>query len=292
MINQNKIVGEFIELWKSKTEQQEFGTKGFQITSKKLSRKQSKELPPVEHDADLSKDNMLWNLKVKKFYMTCLATFEYVRFEGVMLDTFREQNNCYMFSQVFKTKYRLSHTIVSNKPYPILEHVLNGEEATFEIYIKYLKWLSEYYGGIKRGEIPDTRFIPRYITYLALTQMDKFKEKKEVLKGIQYINAPRLRSKLSQHMLKILEKQSAGFYPYYNKWATRLATKLCLIHYQHYSANNVPSRDTDLQKAFQNKFNVSKKEIDEWRIKTRDETPYSRAHRQGGSRKFKGRFQS
>ena len=83
MLSQNKVFDEFINDWEKRVNKKEFGSKGFQVTAKKLTPELSKELPPIEEDKQFNnpETNMMWDLKVKKFYFTCLATFEFHLFD-------------------------------------------------------------------------------------------------------------------------------------------------------------------------------------------------------------------
>jgi hypothetical protein len=324
MFSQNTIVFEFLNDWEKRVNKKEFGSKGFQVTAKKLTPELSKELPPIEEDKQFNnpETNMMWDLKVKKFYFTCLATFEFHLFEGVGLDVFREQNNIFMWSkqmnEPFRLNYRKNMTLdLKGQPYetamPMLQHLHTNEEATLETHIKYLLWITEYYGGIKRGDIPDSRFVNRWKEYIA-TNLDRFKGTREIKHGQKHRNVCKMRSEMTQKFMSLFPS-----YPVKETlklWCLRLATQLILIHYDEYRLLYVnkkglkdykkdtkdhhfvdplmkhklvimPSRPADLSKDFKMRFGVSNADIEKWKIVVREQKPYKRSHSKGGSKKYR-----
>ena len=58
MLSQNKVFDEFINDWEKRVNKKEFGSKGFQVTTKKLTPELSKELPPIKEDKPRNKHNV------------------------------------------------------------------------------------------------------------------------------------------------------------------------------------------------------------------------------------------
>ena len=330
MFSQNQLLNEFINHWGKQINKQEFGSKGFQVTRKIFGPEQSKQLKKAKskegyEDKDLSTDNMLWDLKVGKFYLTCCATYEYFLFEGQYLDAFREQNNVFMWSKTVNEPYRLHHTkVLKVLPHymggdaketvmPMLQHLQTNEEASIETHVKYLFWITDYYGGIKRGEIPDSRFVNKWKEYLA-ENLDRFKGAMELKHGEKHRNVCKMRSEMTQKFMSL--------FPHYEPketiklWCLRLATQLILIHYDEYRLLYVnkkglkdykrdtkdhhfvdplmkhklvimPSRPADLSKDFKMRFGVSNADIEKWKIVVREQKPYKRSHSKGGSKKYR-----
>ena len=325
MFSQNKVLHEFINQWGKQLNKQEFGSKGFQVTRKIFGPEQSKQLKKAKskegyEDKDLSTDNMLWDLKVGKFYLTCVATYENFLFQGQFLDIFRESNNVYMWSKTMNEPYRLSHTkalkVLGGEPkeitLPMLQHLQTNEEASLETHIKYLFWITDYYGGVKRGEIPDTRFVNRWKEYLA-ENLDRFKGAMEIKHGEKHKNVCKMRSEMTQKFMSLfphLEPRET-----IKLWCSRLATQLILIHYGEYILAYVdkknlserykrkakdrhfidpltknkylPTRPADLSKDFKKRFGVTNEDIEKWKIEVREQKPYKRSHSKGGSKKYR-----
>tara|TARA_A100001015_G_scaffold193018_1_gene215135 strand:+ start:2475 stop:3446 length:972 start_codon:yes stop_codon:yes gene_type:complete len=323
MLSQNKVFDEFIIDWRTIVNKKEFGSKGFQVTTKKLTPKLSKELPPLKKDKQFNnpEKNIMWDLKIKKFYLTCRATFEFKLFDGVVLDLFREMNNVFLWSQQMNEPYRLNHikTLkidLNGKPYetalPMLQHLETNEEASIETHVKYLQWITEYYGGIKRGGIPDSRFVNRWKEYIS-ENLDRFKGAMEIKHGEKHRNVCKMRSEMTQKFMSLFPS-----YPLKDTlklWCSRLATQLILIHYGEYKllyvnkkgenykkdskdyqfidptitnkAVLLPTRASDLSRDFKKRFGVTNEEIEKWKIEVREQKPYKRSHSKGGSKKYR-----